>query len=140
MEELGILNLENPNFGTTIQEWGALIVAGQLRGVAVNREAAGYLCWAWRQLYAEIIDKRVKGESPLNLKKALWHTIRMAYSRVKAYGRKWRLWYVRQRLWQAGRQKEMPEHHQKNALILFDNEANYVISDKLIELKNGRRI
>ena len=34
----------------------------------------------------------------------------------------------------------MPEHHQKNALILFDNEANYVISDKLVELKNERRI
>ena len=41
----------------------------------------------------------------LNTKGAVWKTIRMANSRVKAHGAKWRKWYNTQRLWRETRRK-----------------------------------
>ena len=63
----------------------------------------------------------------------------MAYSRVKAYGYKWLLWYARQRLWQEGKAKKMPEKHRILALIEFGEEADYVISEKLIAAKERHK-
>jgi hypothetical protein len=127
MEGLGLLpeRVKDPHFGNTILEWGGLLIAGQIDGTAVNKEAAAFLCWAWRQLYAEIIAQRVADKAGLELGKVVWLTLRMAYSRVKAYGYTWRLWFIRQHLWQESKRKVMPEKHRMLALIEFDEEADY---------------
>ena len=141
MNELELLpdRAADPGFGLTLQEWGSFLIAGQIENEPVNKEAAAFLCWAWRQLYAEVVSLRIADKRDLELGKAVWLTLRMAYSRVKAYGYKWLLWYARQRLWQEGKAKKMPEKHRTMALIEFGEEADYVISEKLIAAKERHR-
>ena len=100
---------------------------------AVCGETASFLCWAWRCLYAEVIYARMNNKR-LNTSGAVWKTIRMAVSRVKAHGAKWRKWYNTQRLWRESRRKSFPLQYRDNALITFDEEAGYIISRELRNL------
>ena len=84
------------------------------------------------------IRSRMYGKQ-LNTKGAVWKTIRMANSRVKAHGAKWRKWFNTQRLWRETRRKMFPHQYQENILIHFDAEAGYTISGGLrATLKNIR--
>ena len=65
-------------------------------GKMVGREEAAIICWAWRCLYAEVVAARVDNRE-LKPENACKNTIRMAYTRVKAYGDKWYRWYSKQR-------------------------------------------
>ena len=125
MTELGLQHERSRTF------W----IAGQIVGEDGDREAvcgetASFICWAWRCLYAEVISARMNGKQ-LNTKGAVWKTIRMASSRVKAHGAKWRKWYNSQRLWRETRRKIFPHQYQENILIEFDVDARYWISNKL---------
>ena len=69
-------------------------IAGQIAGEdgdrkAVCGETASFICWAWRCLHAEVVYARMN-DKQLDTKRAVWKTIRMANSRVKAHGAKWR--------------------------------------------------
>ena len=73
MEELGLIpeDLVDQAFSDSTQKWGALLIAGQINNKPLKSEATSYLCWAWRQLYAEIIDNRVNSRADLNTKSAM---------------------------------------------------------------------
>ena len=64
-------------------------------GSQVSREEAAIIFWAWRCLYAEVVGARIDNRC-LNPSKAYANLVRMAYTRVKAYGAKWYRWYSRQ--------------------------------------------
>ena len=70
-------------------------------------------------------------DKQLNTKGAVWKTTRMASSRVKAHGAKWRKWFNTQRLWRETRRKMLPHQYQENILIQFDEEVGYTISGRL---------
>ena len=55
-------------------------------GIKVDKEEAAMIFWAWRNLYAEVTRARIEG---LNLKTAYEIFVRMAFTRVVAYGAKW---------------------------------------------------
>ena len=97
---------------------------------AVCGETASFLCWAWRCLYAAVIYARTNNKQ-LNTREAVWKTMRMASSRVKAHGAKWRKWFNTQRLWRESKRKMFPHQYQENILIHFDAEAEYTISEGL---------
>ena len=64
-------------------------------GSQVSREEAAIIFWAWRCLYAEVVGARRENRC-MNPSKAYAKLVRMAYTRVKAYGAKWYRWYSRQ--------------------------------------------
>ena len=64
-------------------------------GIKVDKEEAAMIFWAWRNLYAEVTRARIEGKQ-LNLKTAYANFVRMAFTRVVAYGAKWYRWYSRQ--------------------------------------------
>ena len=141
MSSLGLLprNLIDQNFMDSIQKWGALLIAGQLDDKPVRRETSAFICWAWRALYSEIIHQRKEGRGKIDTEEAVWWTLRLAYSRVKAYGHKWRRWYLRQRLWDEDKRKLLAEKYRKFSLINFDREANYIIDSRLTQARNASR-
>ena len=57
------------------------------------------------------------------------NTVRMAYTRVKAYGSKWYRWYSRQRYKRDA--KQVPRKHRDKKLISTDTDATYVIRQAL---------
>ena len=99
----------------------------------VDRETAAFITWAWRCLYAEVTNAHIETHD-FDPKQALRMTIRMSYSRVKAYGHKWRKWYLKQRLWREETTKLVPEEHQEYTCISCDPEAKYTISKALVSL------
>jgi hypothetical protein len=62
-------------------------------GKMVGREEAAIIFWAWRCLYAEVVAARVDNRELSDRRTHYKNTIRMAYTRVKAYGDKWYRWY-----------------------------------------------
>ena len=112
-EDLGLLPecTKTRDFRMSVQKWGSLLIAGQIDGKVVSKEATAVLCWAWRALYAEIISKRTGNQGALDFERAVWITYRYAFSRVTAEGYKWRRWYLRQRFWQEGKRKKMAEKY-----------------------------
>ena len=73
-------------------------------------------------------------DKTINMKRAIWKRARLALSRVKAYGKKWYKWYVKQRLWQQKKTKIIPEQYRKYILIKFGPQGDYYISSKLRRL------
>ena len=138
MVELDVLPEEcnGSPFQDDRKKWAILLVAGQIEGAAVSNEAAAILCWAWRSLYAEVIKRRIEAKETLKPKVAIKNTVRMMYSRVVAYGFKWRRWWSKQRLWQVARRKEVGKKHQTFKLITCDEEATYMVSPKLLNIKD----
>ena len=61
---------------------------------------------------------------------AFFATVRMAVSRAKAHGFRWRTWYVRQTWWKAT--KLFPLKHRDNLLIKLTAHAEYTINPKLL--------
>ena len=116
MVELDVLPEEcnGSPFQDDRKKWAILLVAGQIEGAAVNNEAAAILCWAWRSLYAEVIKRRIEAKETLKPKVAIKNTVRMMYSRVVAYGFKWRRWWSKQRLWQVARRKEVGKNTKRS--------------------------
>jgi len=110
--------------------YAILGITGARKDKSINREEAGIIQMAWRTLYAQTVKTKLEG-GHLNLPEAVYKTLRLTLSRVKAYGNKWQTWYRRQ----AGRTKPktFPEEHQQHALITLDDSANYVISDELLK-------
>ena len=81
-------------------------------------------------VHAAVIYARTHNKA-LDTKGAVWKTVRMASSRVKAHGAKWRNWFNTQRLWRESKRKMFPYQYQENILIQFDAEAGYSISERL---------
>ena len=54
-------------------------------GDTVGKEEAAIVCWAWRCHYAEVVAARVENRE-LKPGTAYKNTVRLAYTRVKAYG------------------------------------------------------
>ena len=129
MERMGL----NPKKEAT---YAILGITGTRKDKSINREEAGVIQMAWRTLYAQTVKTKLEG-GHLNLPEAVYKTLRLTLSRVKAYGNKWQTWYRRQ----AGRTKPktFPEEHQQHALITLDDSANYVVSDELLnEVQQAR--
>ena len=95
-----------------------------------NRELSALLTWAWRSLYAETTKARIENQR-FNKTSALYMLTRYLYSRVTAYGHKWKRWFNRQRLWQPGATKKVGSEHQDYILIQVDEDANYNLSPEL---------
>ena len=70
---------------------------------------------------------------------AYYNFTRLMISRVKAYGAKWRRWYLNQRLWQPKRTKIFPLRHGNHALIKLTAEAEYEIADGMYKLMDEAR-
>ena len=95
-----------------------------------SRETAGIIALGWRCLYAEIIRcRKDKLWEDLNLKKALSRTISMLVSRITAYGRKWKLWYMKTR--NTSNAKLIARKHQNYKLIKISRTADYEVNSKL---------
>ena len=96
----------------------------------MSKEMMALITWAWRSLYAETTRAHIEGGT-FSLDQAVKDTVRMVYSRVKAYGHRWRQWYLHQRGWRDGTRKIIPEEHQHYHLISCDEEGNYEIAHEL---------
>ena len=107
--------------------------ADPTEAVMISREAAAYITWAWRALYAEIFAARDENRN-FKAARALRATVRFAYLRVLAHGMKWRTWYPRQRYWQANKTKIVPEEKRESSLITCDEQASFLISPALVQL------
>ena len=75
----------NMDAGNTSKKW---LLGIKADGSQVTREEAAIIFWAWRCLYAEVVGAR-KENRCMNPSKAYANLVRMAYTRVKAYGAKW---------------------------------------------------
>ena len=152
MIDIGLLTTENKPL--TAEERLALWIAHQMvknrpagsdpedendttKFSAVNREASAYICWAWRAIYAEITRARLNSED-FNQDQANRDTIRLAYSRVKAHGARWKRWFNKQRLWSDDTSKMVPEEHQDYICIQCDHKAEYEINGDLEHLQRTR--
>jgi hypothetical protein len=98
----------------------------------LGKEEVGIICMAWRILYAETVTARVNGRH-LNLPRAYAKLVQLIVSRVKAYGAKWRRWYLGQRHWSATKAKTIPKEHWEYKLITSDSEGIYKISETLLK-------
>ena len=107
-------------------------------GKAVGREQAAIIALAWRSLYAQVVKARLDNKV-LRLDVAYYNFTRFMISRVKAYGTKWRRWFLNQRLWQQTRMKMFPLRHRNNALIKLTAEAEYTIADGMYRLMDEAR-
>jgi hypothetical protein len=58
-------------------------------GNNVDKEEAAMIFWAWRNFYAEVTRARIEGIQ-LNMKTAYENFVRMAFTRVVAYGAKFK--------------------------------------------------
>ena len=96
-------------------------------GKTVGREEAAIIFWAWRCLYAEVVAARVDNRE-LKPENAYKNTIRMAYTRVKAYGDKWYRWYSKQRYRKDA--KVIPRKHRDKKLVSSDRNATYVYAKR----------
>jgi len=130
MTSIGIkTSLNDPAFWVTGQiEYTT--TRDRVKGKFTSREGIAIIAWAWRSLYAEIIGARTE-EREINLEWAYYTTIRYCVSRAKAYGKKWRTWYLRQRNHENA--KMFPLDHREHALISLDRWATYTISKRAIE-------
>jgi hypothetical protein len=150
MVRLGLAMEDFPN-NLTQEEHTRLWIAEQWwdeekgEAIAIGRETAALIHLAWRCLYAETVGARLD-ERELRLDFAVWKTVRLLLSRVKAYGAKWRKWFMRQRGWRPGKVKMIPEKHREYALIKSDECGSYVINTELQSLlteliprRRGRR-
>ena len=81
--------------------------------------------WAWRNLYAEVTRARIEGKQ-LDLKKAYANFVRMAYTRIVAYGAKWYRWYSRQQ--HRTKAKSIPIRFRERKLIDSEATAEYTIA------------
>jgi hypothetical protein len=95
-------------------------------GDTVGKEEAAIICWAWRCLYAEVVAAREENRE-LKPDTVYKNTIRMAYTRVKAYGEKWYTWYSKQRY--RINAKKVPRKYRDKKLVTSD--ASYVIRKAL---------
>ena len=93
---------------------------------------------AWRTLYAQVVKARLD-QKVLRLDIAYYNFTRLMISRVKAYGAKWRKWFLNQRLWQTTRTKNCPLRHRDHALITLTEEADYTLADGMYRLMNEAR-
>ena len=87
---------------------------------------------AWRILYAETVTARINGRH-LNLPRAYAKLVQLIVSRVKAYGAKWRRWYLGQRHWSDKKAKTIPKEHWEYKLVTSDSEGVYKISETLLK-------
>ena len=79
-------------------------------------------------LYAEVTRERIAGKQ-LNLKTAYENFLRMAFTRVVAYGAKWYRWYSRQRY--RAKAKAIPIRFRERKLIDSEATAEYVLAAPL---------
>ena len=96
MRRLNITVVNSPAFWVTGQLDYETRSDGSIKGTFTEREGADILAWTWRALFAEMIASRLE-KRHLRLEWAYLAVTRYAVSRAKAYGSKWRKWYVRQR-------------------------------------------
>ena len=119
---MGTLNMDS---SSSKRKW----ILGELpSGKMVGREEAAVIFWAWRCIYAEVVAARVD-DRELRPENAYKNTVRMAYTRVKAYGDKWYRWYSKQRYHKGA--KVVPRAHRDKKLITSDSDATYVIRKAL---------
>ena len=120
----------NMDAGNTSKKW---LLGIKTDGSQVSREEAAIVFWAWRCLYAEVVGAR-KENRCMSPSKAYANLIRMAYTRVKAYGAKWYRWYSRQH--RKIDAKVVPRKHRDTKLIKTEASAEY--RDKSGTLRRGQ--
>ena len=94
-----------------------------------SSEAWSVVAWAWRSLYAETVKCHME-DKQANLNHAVFSTIRYMISRSKAYGYKWRNWYIRQEHHKDSLM--FPLKHRSHAMIQLNAFAEYKVSDRLL--------
>jgi hypothetical protein len=103
-------------------------------GSQVSREEAAISFWAWRCLYAEVVGARKDNRCMVSAK-AYANLVRMAYTRVKAYGATVSgtggSWYSRQHRKKDA--KVVPMKHRENKLITQEASVEYRINPVLYE-------
>ena len=117
----------NMDVGNSNKKW---LLGINADGSQVSREEAAIIFWAWRCLYAEVVGARKEDRCMLP-SKAYANLIRMAYTRVKAYGAKWYRWYSRQHRKKDA--KVVPRKHRDNKLIKTEASAEYRINPVLYD-------
>ena len=81
--------------------------------------------WAVRNLYAAVTRARIEGKQ-LNLKTAYESVVRMAFTRVVAYGARWYRWYSRQHY--KIKAKSIPIRFRERKLIDSEATAEYSLA------------
>jgi len=126
MHKLGLsCNRDDPKF------WITGILQG---GKAVDKESAAFIFWAWRALYAESVHAHLH-DTHMNLKKALAYTIVLAHSRIRAHGRKWRVWYLKQRFISPARSKIIARAYRNYKLYRCNEEGVYHLHPELTQAR-----
>ena len=95
---------------------------------SVDKEEAAMIFWAWRNLYAEVTRARIEGKQ-LDPEAAYKNFVRMAFTRVVAYGAKWYRWFSRQRY--RARAKAIPIRFRERKLITSEATAEYSLAAPL---------
>jgi hypothetical protein len=94
-------------------------------GTTAGREETSIISWAWRTLYAAIIGARSEGKNA-DLKHAFYRVTLFTISRVKAYGAKWRRWFIAQK--NRDKPQEIAEAHKEKKLITTEDDGKYEIN------------
>ena len=125
IEDLGLKATNDARFWIT----GQLTSDTSTKKSHADPETWSIVCWAWRSLYAETVKCHMENKRA-NLKYAVFSTVRYMVSRSKAYGLKWRLWYIKQS--HHSKFKEFPLRHRTHAMIQLTNEAEFTIDTRLL--------
>ena len=96
----------------------------------VDREEADIISWAWRSLYAVVVESHSE-KIGLNYEKALLYFTQYLYSRTTAYGYRWRRWYLGQRM--GNKSKMFPTRFRDKKLVKLDAFANWKLNKNIIK-------
>jgi len=92
------------------------------------KEGLAVLSLAWRCLYAAITKARME-EIEVDLNGAIIKTVAMLIGRVRAYGEKWRRWYLSQRM--TTHAKIIAEKYREFKMISVEEDAVYTLNPEL---------
>ena len=108
----------------------AFLVTGALAANRViNRNLAGVLSLAWRCLYAARTKSRIDNK-PLDLDSAVERTYAMTFTRLTAYGVKWRRWVRKNH--HTDQKHVIPEKERDKKLITQDAKGAFTLNRELL--------
>ena len=106
-------------------------ITGLIGGKKLDKESAAMVFWAWRALYAQTINAHLNNKH-MNLDQAYAYMIALATSRVRAHGRRWRVWYLKQRFIHPQRSKIVAQQYRNYKLFTCDHFADYTVNATLL--------
>ena len=112
----------------TLTEIKLMILIGKTDNKVMHQETASFLAIAWRCLYREISICRIYNKEMI-ICKPLFEALKCLIERVRAFGKRWRVWFLRQQHhWNS---KNFPQNKRKMILIQFNEEGDFSIEPKL---------